>query len=179
MLQAETHRPLSWPYCQERSRPDSRERGRRCPGRAEPERAEAGRRGWEPESGGGKGGQGEGGTLKRLLAADWSPEERFLWPHALRRPFAGSRHPSPRARSRFRVLRSAGPGSQVTQQPGRSPRGAGAALPVSPRVRYPSAGAQLRRSSAARRAPGRDHVTRAGSASPSSSGMGVGESGET
>lgn len=27
-LQAETHQPLSWPYCQERSRPDSKARAR-------------------------------------------------------------------------------------------------------------------------------------------------------
>ena len=27
-LQAETHQPLSWPYCQERSRPDSKTRAR-------------------------------------------------------------------------------------------------------------------------------------------------------
>lgn len=47
-------------------------------------------------------GQGvkEGGTLKRLLAADWSSREDFLSQHAPRRRFVGSRYHSPRARSR-------------------------------------------------------------------------------
>lgn len=54
-LQAETHQPLSWPYCQERSRPDSEtrasergsERWRRCPARAGPGRAGRGGRAGE------------------------------------------------------------------------------------------------------------------------------------
>lgn len=42
----------------------------------------------------------EGGTLKRLLAVDWSSQENFLSQHAPRRRFVGSRYHSPQARSR-------------------------------------------------------------------------------
>lgn len=45
-------------------------------------------------------GEKEGGTLKRLLAADWSSQEDFLSQHGPRRRFVGSRYPSPRAISR-------------------------------------------------------------------------------
>lgn len=97
--------------------------GRRCPGRAEPESAEAGRRGSEPESG--DRGLGEGGTLKRLLAADWSSERHFLSQLALRRQFAGSSNLSPRARSRLRVLRSAGQAARSPSSPADLPGASG------------------------------------------------------
>lgn len=92
--------------------------GRRCPGRAE-----AGRRGSEPESG--DRGLGEGGSLKRLLAADWSSERHFLSQLALRRQFAGSSYLSPRARSRLRVLRSAGQAARSPSSPADLPGASG------------------------------------------------------
>lgn len=111
--------------------------GRRCPGRAEPESAEAGRRGSEPESG--DRGLGEGGTLKRLLAADWSSERHFLSQLALRRQFAGSSYLSPRARSRLRVLRSAGQAARSPSSPADLPGASG------PRFRWVCGMVSLRR----------------------------------
>lgn len=91
-LQTETHQPLSPPCRGGRSPPDSElgargtvsGKGRTAP---TPNRAEGKERGVR-----------EGGTVKRLLAADWS-SEHFLSPRAPRRRFRGLRYYSPRTRS--------------------------------------------------------------------------------
>ena len=88
-----------------------------------PHGADPGLTGREAKKSAGKGCGEEGGTLKRLLAADWSPREHFLWQHVPRWRFARSRYHFSPARSRSGVLGWVGLTTRVTQQPRQISRG--------------------------------------------------------
>lgn len=83
-------------------------------------RADGRRRGQTLASG--EGGVEEGGTLKRLLDADWTAEEHFLAARA-EAAVCGLQIPFPAVKIPLTGSQIGGQGSQVTQQPGRSPRG--------------------------------------------------------
>lgn len=94
--------------------------------------------------------------MKRLLAADWSSKKDFLSQHALRRQFAGSGDHSPRARSRLRVLRSAGQAARSPSSPAGLPGASGPRFRSGPRHRRPSAGDAPAEASPSPRPPLRD-----------------------
>lgn len=80
----------------------------------------------------------EGGTLKELLAADWSSEEHFLSQHVPRKRFGKFRDHSPPAKP-VRGLSDPWVGRSKSAGSWGRVLGVGSALPVSYFVMYPSA----------------------------------------